>query len=344
VNPVTLYPYIREPATTVSFNLALAQTPKTTSPPARAPAGGGGGAGGGGASTPATTPTPTPTPTPTRSALRHRIDIRPRSGTPATIRRVLFDGEGQQPPGPLPVMDSANGSEDDVASVSPALARCLQRFQCTGDDSVVVVLYHGPVDFLEDQHTFYAVFQNRKPFDPHWTDNPLVQQEMRAFATICGMYAFLRTVRDDYVGTVQDLSFGAICAIGEKLCTYHMEYTAQGKVHKCTPPTLYSKYNAHIFLLPEDSHEWGFTLHNIFSGSLTPKIRKGVHESKTYARLNFINLITHSDQCDALVLLKNEACLVWEGHKDQDERFREAWIELSGGNKNGSHDQAKPLQ
>jgi hypothetical protein len=134
---------------TVSFDLALAQTPKTTSTPAS---------------------------TPTRSALRHRIDIRPPSGTPATIRSVLFDDEGQQPPDQLPVMDLANGSDDDVASASayPALALCLQRFQGTGDDSVVVVSYHGPIDFMEDQKTFDVVFQNRKPFDPHWTDNPLM--------------------------------------------------------------------------------------------------------------------------------------------------------------------------
>jgi hypothetical protein len=44
------------------------------------------------------------------------------------------------------------------------------------------------------------------------------------------------------------------------------------------------------------------------------------------------------------VLLKNEACLVWEAHKEQDERFRETWLELSGGNKNNSHGQAKLLQ
>jgi hypothetical protein len=170
--------------------------------------------------------------------LRHRIDILPRSGTPATIRRVLFDDEEQQPYGPLPVMDSDNGSDDDVASASPALARCLQRFQVAGDDLVVVVSYHGPIDFLEDQTTFDEVFQNRKPFDPHWTDNPLVQQEMRAFATRCGVYAFLRAVREDYVGTVRNLSFDAICAIGEKLRTYRMEYTVQDKIHKCTPATL----------------------------------------------------------------------------------------------------------
>jgi hypothetical protein len=59
---------------------------------------------------------------------------------------------------------------------------------------------------------------------------------------------------------------------------------------------------------------------------------------------NFTELITHSDQCDALVLLKNEACLVWEAQKEQDERFREAWLEISGGKRNGSHGQAKPLQ
>jgi hypothetical protein len=118
----------------------------------------------------------------------------------------------------------------------------------------------------------------------------------------------------------------------------------QGKIHKCTPATLYSKDLAHIFLLPEDSRDWGFTLHDIFSSSLTPKIRKGLHQSKTYVRPNFTKSITHSDQCDALVLLKNEACLVWEAHREQDERFRETLLELSGGNNNNSHGQAMPLQ
>jgi hypothetical protein len=55
LNPATMYPYIIEPAMTISFDLTLAQTPNTTSTPAS---------------------------TPTRSALRHRIEIRPRLVTP----------------------------------------------------------------------------------------------------------------------------------------------------------------------------------------------------------------------------------------------------------------------
>jgi hypothetical protein len=69
VNLSTLYSYIKEPAIAVGFDLTLSHMPKTTSNPAS---------------------------NPTRSALRHHIDIRPRSGNPATIRSVLFDDKGQK--------------------------------------------------------------------------------------------------------------------------------------------------------------------------------------------------------------------------------------------------------
>jgi hypothetical protein len=53
---------------------------------------------------------------------------------------------------------------------------------------------------------------------------------------------FLAHLREDYLGTTNDLSINVICGIGETMRTYHMEYLVQGKVHTATPATMYSKY------------------------------------------------------------------------------------------------------
>jgi hypothetical protein len=53
------------------------------------------------------------------------------------------------------------------------------------------------------------------------------------------------------------------------------------------------------------------------------KIQKGVNESKTYIRPDFTRIITRSQQCDALVLLKNEAHRVVDALKEQEDMFRE---------------------
>jgi hypothetical protein len=64
-------------------------------------------------------------------------------------------------------------------------------------------------------------------------------------------------------------------------------------------------------------------LYDIFFNALTKRIRKGVNRSKTYIWPDFTRIITRSQQCDALVLLKNEAHRVSEVMKEQEEMFKE---------------------
>jgi hypothetical protein len=79
-------------------------------------------------------------------------------------------------------------------------------------------------------------------------------------------------VREDYVGTMDDLTSDAICGIGETLCGYHMEYMVQGKMHIATPSIMYAKYLWLAYLLPEDSRKWDFTLYDILFSALAKKI------------------------------------------------------------------------
>jgi hypothetical protein len=160
-----------------------------------------------------------------------------------------------------------------LQATSPALVHCIAQYH--GDDtSLVINSYHGRLDFLDSQANFDEVYTKPVPIDPYETDTPSVLINMKAFASRCGLYAFLRTLRQDYVRTVDDLSFEAICGIGETLRGYSMEYTVHGKLCTATPATLYGKYLNLTYLLPDDSRQWGFTLYDIFFNALTKNIRK----------------------------------------------------------------------
>jgi hypothetical protein len=88
--------------------------------------------------------------------------------------------------------------------------------------------------------------------------------------------------------------------------------------------------------------QWGFTLYDIFFNALTKKVRKGVNESKTYIRPDFTRIITRSQQCDTLVLLKNEAQRVCKALKEQAEMFKETCRDFySPGKGNPSNGQQK---
>jgi hypothetical protein len=70
--------------------------------------------------------------------------------------------------------------------------------------------------------------------------------------------------------------------------------------------------------------------------SLTQKIRKGVNEFMTYVRLDFINLVIRSEQWDALMLLNNEAQIVSDVVKEQENMFGETCREFTGHGKGNS--------
>jgi hypothetical protein len=101
-----------------------------------------------------------------------------------------------------------------------------------------------------------------------------------------------------------------------------MGYLVQVKINKSTPAKLYDKYLSLTYLLYDNSHQWGLTFYDIFCNAPTKKIRKGVNELKSYVRPDFTRIITHSQQCDALVLLKNEAHTVGDALIEQDDKFR----------------------
>jgi hypothetical protein len=65
---------------------------------------------------------------------------------------------------------------DELEAASPAVARCMQRYQGS-DSSSVIVSYHGHITFLDTQAMFDTVFKDPKPYvlyDPYRTENPTV--------------------------------------------------------------------------------------------------------------------------------------------------------------------------
>jgi hypothetical protein len=78
-------------------------------------------------------------------------------------------------------------------------------------------------------------------------------------------------------------------------------------------------------------------MYDLFFSSLSPKIRKGINESKTYIRPDYSRMETHSDHLGALVALKNEASPIWDEQKEQHDHIPEKWRELSAAGKSSSH-------
>jgi hypothetical protein len=185
INPTTLHSYITEPAFTAVFDLALPQTPKTST-----------------SSRPVILTNHT-----SRSTPHDRTLSRTHSSTPSIIHCFLFNDQWNpnqslaSPPPAATIYDTdtpRNYNDDDIAGELPSLARYLQWLQ-GNEGSSVVTSYHGPLDFLGSQAIFDTVFPQRKPLDPFWSDTSLILLEIRAFAARCGMYAFLRIMHGDYV-------------------------------------------------------------------------------------------------------------------------------------------------
>jgi hypothetical protein len=95
-----------------------------------------------------------------------------------------------------------------------------------------------------------------------------------------------------------------------------------------------------IYLLPEDSQKWGFSLYDLFMNSVPAKIRKGILASTSYVRPDFRMLVTGQDHNNLLVKLKNEAEKVNKALSEQDDRLRETCSELVGGNRSSSQNRA----
>jgi hypothetical protein len=229
----------------------------------------------------------------------------------------------------------------DIASLtaqSPAFAAQMKSKFTT---STTVVSYHGHLDFLDCQEGFDEVFPNPVPLDIVEDPKVPVAKAIKSFAENCGLYAYLHALREDYVGTTEDLSLEAINGIGESLRKYRMEYTVQGKQLKATPTAVYKKFMALAYLLPEDCQQWGFTFYDLFMNALTAKIRKGILESATFKRPDFRKLVTGADQRNSLMKLKNEADKIFKKLKEEEDRFRETCREFAvASNKGSSHQRA----
>jgi hypothetical protein len=99
-----------------------------------------------------------------------------------------------------------------LQSASHTLAHYMT--ECNGDStSMVVNSYHGWMDFLDSHANFDKVYPDPVPMYPYFIETLSVLVSMKAFTSHFGFYTFRRTLREDYVGTVDDLPFKAICGI-----------------------------------------------------------------------------------------------------------------------------------
>jgi hypothetical protein len=95
--------------------------------------------------------------------------------------------------------------------------------------STMVTSYHGSFEFLDSQAGFDDCFPKLKLLGINQYSKEPMLTSMKSFSDQCGLYAHLRAFSEDYVGTVDAISFEAINNIGETLRSYKMEYSIHGK-------------------------------------------------------------------------------------------------------------------
>jgi hypothetical protein len=119
--------------------------------------------------------------------------------------------------------------------------------------------YHGPLDFLISQELSDATFPFPEPTDIVTEPKKSVLNQLASLVHRCTMHTFLHALYEDYVGTIEDMTFESINDISKTLRQFRMEYSIQGKQCKVYPTSVYRKYLQVMHLLPDDSQKWGFT-------------------------------------------------------------------------------------
>jgi hypothetical protein len=241
---------------------------------------------------------------------------------------------------PRNLFSSVTCGRTDTATLvvmSPAFARSMLRDRA---GTTIVTSYHGPLDSMDNQVGFNKHFPSPEPKDITKEPAKLVAYQLNVLVDRCALRAFLHVLREDYVGTIEDMSFEAISAVDKILRQYRMEYSLHGKHFKVLPTAVYMQYLKVIYLLPENSQKWGFSLYNLFMNAVTPKIMKGILASTSYVRTDFRKLVTGQEHRNCLVKLNNEAEKVNKVLREHEDRLRETCRELVGGNRSCSQNRA----
>ena len=197
----------------------------------------------------------------------------------------------------------------------------------------LITTYHGPLDFVDNQNTFYSVFGTKPPLlhiNRHSTisagepieDPNLVPRILTEFFNRCKYDIFTCICRDDYVGFgyIPDNS-QAIQEICKKINALSMHYTLGTITKTCHPNDLYMKYLTLASSLPKNSTSWNIVLCTTYYNSLSESLQNKMREEQFTMPL-LHTLTDKPSQLAALRTVKDAAAIAYKNMINEENRIQ----------------------
>ncbi len=198
----------------------------------------------------------------------------------------------------------------DVAPPLPALSPKMQAVLATSRTSRSS--YFGPLDFLDSQVAFDAVFPNKIPLlvttstSGVSVDSSVLLLDLLSFVDRCKFHLFVPIFRVDYVGTADRDDAAALHATIQALKRPAMSYrhAITGHWINLTPDELFVMYADLTPLLPSTVSLWGLNLVSQFMDALSHDLQEALSTDPSYSPPDLSLLTTRSSQLDALRSLR----------------------------------------
>jgi len=198
----------------------------------------------------------------------------------------------------------------DAAPPLPALSPKMQAVLATSRTSHSS--YFGPLDFLDSQVAFDAVFPNKIPLlvtsstSGVSVDSNSILLDLLSFVDRCKFHLFVPIFRVDYVGTADRDDAAALHATIQALKRPAMSYrhAVTGHWVNLTPDELFVLYADLTPLLPSKVSLWGLNLVSQFMDALSHELQEALSTDPLYSPPDLSLLTTRSSQLDALRSLR----------------------------------------
>ena len=235
---------------------------------------------------------------------------------------------------------SSSISSSAPAAFNPLLSPKMNLFLGSNSSSLVSS-YHGPLDFVDNQHSFNSIFGQNATLlhvNRHTTisagesieDTTLIPKLIHKFFSECKYDVFVSICRDDYVGTnfVPNNS-QAIQEICSKIQYFKMEYNVGTTQKTCHPNDLYTKYLTLASSLPTDSTAWNIVLCTTFYNALSNDLRNKMLEEK-FCIPSLHTLTTKATQLSALRHVKESAATAYTNMLNEEARINQLLQKRTG--------------
>jgi hypothetical protein len=249
--------------------------------------------------------------------------------------------------------DSACVNLFPATETPPAASPSIRRY-LTNATSTMLPTYCGPLNFLDNQALFDAIFptNDRKPIlsllSPRASATTTVSTDdaetaIQVCLSECRMLVFKSIIRLDYIGHHNFGSSDHLQLTVQRIRKLHLKYNERGVAINGSPDRLFDKYLALIPLLPATHvNSWGINLFSQFWTSLGDELTRKIAQLPRYIAISsstfdLTTMTTKASQMHALRELRSLAVESWSTLQDDKRNMRLMLQEMAPHNNNRSN-------